>query len=133
MGNLLTKAWVKALLVVALGAIFWALWPASGTDSGSEPLVTSLDSVDTPGAAEVDASESAGLASKQSASAAITPEVAEVGEGSTGGTQSDTSVIILWALAGLTTVLLLAFLFHTSPRRRARNHQDAAGDVVSDV
>jgi hypothetical protein len=50
----------------------------------------------------------------------LAAEVVSTADEATGDTQSDTAVLALWLLAGATAALLVAFLFHTSPRRRAR-------------
>lgn len=126
-GDVLARVWVKASVVVLLGALLWLFWPAAGADTPDDAAVVAESSSDAAQqSAAGESAESPGLARELSDDAAIAPEVVRVGEDATGSTQSDADVMVLWLLAGATTVLLIGFLVHTSPRRRARNQSRPA-------
>lgn len=93
-----------ALLVVVVGA-------ASATDSGEPPMVVSADG---PG--------SLGVVSTAQSDTETNPE-SETERRLVGRESServDGVVIALWSIAAGMTVMLVVFLWHTSPRRRLR-------------
>ena len=96
------------LLAVALCLL--AAGPASAADGGDE-LVVSVDQSDSLGL--VKTAQSDGGTDADSG-----PDRRLVGRES--GERVDAVVIALWTIAGVMTVLLGVFLWHTSPRRRLR-------------
>ena len=96
------------LLAVALCLL--AAGPASAADGGDE-LVVSVDQSDSLGL--VKTAQSDGGTDADSG-----PDRRLVGRES--GERVDAVVIALWTIAGVMTVLLGIFLWHTSPRRRLR-------------
>ena len=105
----LFRGWITApLLAVALCLL--AAGPASAADGGDE-LVVSVDQSDSLGL--VKTAQSDGGTDADSG-----PDRRLVGRES--GERVDAVVIALWTIAGVMTVLLGIFLWHTSPRRRLR-------------
>ena len=105
----LFRGWMTApLLAVALCLL--AAGPASAADGGDE-LVVSVDQSDSLGL--VKTAQSDGGTDAESG-----PDRRLVGRES--GERVDAVVIALWTIAGVMTVLLGVFLWHTSPRRRLR-------------
>ena len=96
------------LLAVALCLL--AAGPASAADGGDD-LVVSVDQSDSLGLVKTAQSD-------DGTDADAGPDRRLVGRES--GERVDAVVIALWTIAGVMTVLLGIFLWHTSPRRRLR-------------